>query len=48
MKRTFITAMAAMMLCIPSFAEDTAPAENEVKAKKEKKNVTYNEKDEQR
>ena len=46
MKRTFITAMAAMMLCIPSFAEDTAPDENEVKAKKEKKNVTYNEKGE--
>ena len=46
MKRTFITAMAAMMLCIPSFAEETAPAENEVKARNEKKSVTYNEKGE--
>ena len=47
MKRTFITALAAMMLCIPSFAEST---ENTVSAeketKKEKKNVKYNEKGE--
>ena len=46
MKKTFITAIAALALCIPSFAEETAAAENEVKAKKEKKNVTYNEKGE--
>ena len=43
MKKTLITAIAAFALCIPSFAEETAAAENEVKAKKEKKNVTYNE-----
>ena len=43
MKKTIITAIAALSLCIPSFAEETAAAENEVKAKKEKKNVTYNE-----
>ena len=43
MKKTLITAIAALALCIPSFAEETAAAENEVKAKKEKKNVTYNE-----
>ena len=43
MKRTLITAFAAMMLCIPSFAEtaDTTAAEKETK--KEKKNVKYNE-----
>ena len=46
MKKTLITAIAAFALCIPSFAEETAAAENEVKAKKEKKNVTYNEKGE--
>ena len=45
MKRTFITALAAMMLCIPSFAEtsDAAPTEKDTKKeKKEKKNVKYN------
>ena len=46
MKKTLITAIAAFALCIPSFAEETAAAENDVKAKKEKKNVTYNEKGE--
>ena len=47
MKKTLFAAIAAMMLCIPSFAEETASTENnEVKAKKEKKNVTYNEKGE--
>ena len=43
MKKTLITAIAALALCVPSFAEDSSAAENEVKAKKEKKNVTYNE-----
>ena len=46
MKKTVITAIAALALCVPSFAEDSSAAENEVKAKKEKKNVTYNEKGE--
>jgi len=46
MKRTLITAFAAMMLCIPTFAEtaDTDAAEKETR--KEKKNVKYNEKGE--
>ena len=46
MKKTIITAIAALSLCIPSFAQETAAAENEVKSKKEKKekkSVTYNE-----
>ncbi len=46
MKRILITALSAMMLCIPSFAEtaDTPAAEKETKKeKKEKKNVKYNE-----
>ena len=36
MKRTLITAFAAMMLCIPSFAEtaDTTAAEKETKTEK--------------
>ena len=46
MKKTLLTAIAAIMLCMPSFAEESAAAENDVKAKKEKKNVTYNEKGE--
>ena len=46
MKKTLITAIAAIALCAPSFAGETTAAENEVKAKKEKKNVTYNEKGE--
>ena len=46
MKKTIITAIAALSLCIPSFAQETDAGENEVKTKKEKKekkNVTYNE-----
>ena len=50
MKRTFITALAAMMLCTVAQAntiEGTADnAATETKAKKQKKNVTYNEKGE--
>ena len=53
MNRTFISALAAMMLCIPATAEnsqDTVPAdENNLEQKEEKKakkNVTYNEKGE--
>ena len=43
MKRTFITALAAMMLCIPSFAETAESSADEKETKKEKKNVQYNE-----
>ena len=48
MKTTFITAIAAMMLCIPSFAEETPMVSDEAVASEEaepkaKKNVTYNE-----
>jgi outer membrane protein assembly factor BamA len=50
MNRTFISALAAMMLCIPAMAEntqDTSPADEtnleQKKEKKAKKNVTYNE-----
>ena len=51
MNRIFITAIAALMLCIPATAEnssvDTNENATEVKAeKKAKKNVTYNEKGE--
>ncbi|MBQ7811648.1 MAG: BamA/TamA family outer membrane protein [Bacteroidales bacterium] len=48
MKRTFITAMAAMMLCIPVMAIDTAGTEAaaEQKESKKKKEVKYNEKGE--
>ena len=42
MKRTFITAIAAIMLCIPSFATDTEAPKDE----KKKKEVTYNDKGE--
>ena len=44
MKRTLFTALAAMMLCGPLFAENNveAPAEQN-ETKKEKKNVQYNE-----
>jgi hypothetical protein len=42
MKKTLITAIAALAICIPSFAEETAAAEKEVKDKKEKE-VKYNE-----
>ena len=45
MKRTFITALAAMMLCIPAMAETAAEAEAPAAEKKEKakKEVKYNE-----
>ena len=51
MKRTFITALAAMMLCIPATAEnspatDAAGLSAEKKETKKKKEVTYNEKGE--
>ncbi|MBE6240316.1 MAG: hypothetical protein E7115_02295 [Bacteroidales bacterium] len=50
MKRTFITAIAAMMLCTPALANSyetaTADTSTEAKAEKKKKNVTYNEKGE--
>ena len=42
MKRTFIAALAATMLCIPSFAE-TADSSAEKDNKKDKKKVEYNE-----
>ena len=43
MKRTFFTALAAMMLCIPAFAETAENASEEKETKKEKKEVKYNE-----
>ena len=43
MRRTFVTALAAMMLCIPSFAETSETVSADKETKKEKKNVTYNE-----
>ena len=45
MKRTFITALAAFMLCMPSFAETTenSAADKETKTEKKEKKVTYNE-----
>ena len=43
MKRTFITALAAMMLCIPSFAETSENPASDKETKKEAKTVTYNE-----
>ena len=44
MKRTLFTALAAMMLCIPLFAENNVEANAEQnEPKKEKKNVQYNE-----
>ena len=51
MKRTFITALAAMMLCIPAGAENySASDSSEISAEKNetktKKEVTYNEKGE--
>ena len=51
MKRTFITALAAMMLCIPAGAEnysasDASDISAEKKETKKKKEVTYNEKGE--
>ena len=49
MKKTFIIALAAFMLCTPSFAETALNTDmvTEAKAeKKQKKNVTYNEKGE--
>ncbi len=47
MKKTLITAIAAMMLCVPAFAEVTEAPEKKVEIeKKEKKQVTYNEKGE--
>ena len=44
MKKTLITVIAALALCVPSFAGETGVTDSEVKAKKEKKSVTYNEK----
>ena len=52
MKRTFITALAAMMLCTVAQANtiesttDNTSTEKETKSKKDKKKVTYNEKGE--
>ncbi|MBR5273665.1 MAG: hypothetical protein IKU33_00305, partial [Bacteroidales bacterium] len=46
MKKTFFAALAAMALCLPSFASETEASENEVKETKKKKEVTYNEKGE--
>ncbi len=47
MKRTFITALAALMLCTSGFATETEAAAQEAKAeKKAKKEVKYNEKGE--
>ncbi len=47
MKRTLITVLAAMMICTSGFAEVKETTEAEVRAeKKEKKQVTYNEKGE--
>ena len=46
MKRTFFTALAAMMLCIPTFAETSETVSEEKETKKEKKEVKYNEKGE--
>ena len=45
MKRTFITAIAAMMLCIPAAADSWAEVEPSAAEKKEKvkKEVKYNE-----
>ena len=40
MRRTFVTALAAMMLCIPSFAETSETVSADKETKKEKKNVT--------
>jgi len=51
MKRTFITALAAMMLCIPAgaenyYASDSSEISAEKKETKKKKEVKYNEKGE--
>ena len=46
MKRTFITAVTAMMICIPSFATEEVATDSEEKDVKKKKEVTYNEKGE--
>ena len=43
MKRTFITALAAMMLCIPSIAAENEAPKDDTKKNKE---VTYNDKGE--
>ena len=43
MKSAFITAIAALMLCIPSYAETSEMEASEKEVKKEKKNVQYNE-----
>ena len=45
MKKTIITAFAAMLLCIPSFSTETTSSD-EAKETKKKKEVTYNEKGE--
>ena len=45
MKKTIITAFAAMLLCIPSFSTETTSSD-EAKESKKKKEVTYNEKGE--
>ena len=39
MKRTFSTALAAMMLCIPAIAETSETVSEEKETKKEKKEV---------
>lgn len=49
MKKTFIIAIAAILLCAPAFADTTANTDAAIEAKaekKQKKNVTYNEKGE--
>ena len=49
MKKTFIIALAAIMLCTPAFAETAVNTDTAAEAKaekKQKKNVTYNEKGE--
>ena len=43
MKRTFISAFAAMMLCIPAVAETETEAPAVEKKEKAKKEVKYNE-----
>ena len=43
MKRTLLTALAATMLCIPSFAETTENVSADKETKKAKKEVKYNE-----
>ena len=46
MKRTFFTALAAMMLCIPAIAETSETVSEKKDTKQEKKEVKYNEKGE--